>query len=560
MLVYFLAKGFLYVCWSCLLQLTDPLKRAFVFSLALFLPLILSCRTREGVFVVTPADSQTLSTTLVSTTAMTAPLFIDMALDAFSMKEVPYLGQRFLSTLVLALGNGTALLYFESSSVNLVLVSCFVWSYFLDFSISISSLHSLSELPSTRSLTVGRVIAHLALFVFFAFALLSVTDEGGGQVAEVLAVTGLAVFAALLLVKAYLMFKTHYLAFAGSEMSVMEWYKQNGMCFFVQIRILGLVAQVVALFIVLFALGTRVRGSQGILQSSDLPALLVVRCVFFMFDYFLSSRIFRSQIIKSRHECTFKTEMIKYFSHEMRSPLMGISATLELLEDAVEVLKRQGLAKLDPICDNLFDSRRCCFLALEILDNLLLYGKIDSGGLTLSLQQFKPLKGVRQMFLEYTFVAQGLNIGVFIRHNPAETLGLKRRLDLDLAALKNVFGPLLRSLAKKVLDPTPRRVFDTGPSSHGSPEIVTECLVEGSMGDTPNTNDICLNVAIGGIFDVYESAIRARMKFGRSEASVKYTSSAALWLHIEIIDDNGNISLADIEMMNGGSPDFSRKG
>ena len=519
---------------------------------------MLSFQTRNKVFLATSADSQTLFLTLISTTAMTAPLFIDMALDAFGMMGVPYLGQRFMSTLVLALGNGTILLYFESPSMSLVLISCFVWSYYLDFSISISSLHTLSELPQSRSLTVGRVLAHLTLFVFFAFALLSETKEVGGRVSEVLAIIGLTAFTALVLAKAYLVLKAHYSAFIRSEMSALEWYKQNARCFFVQIRVIGLVVQLVVLFIILSVFGTRLRGSYGVLPSGNLATLLVVRSVFFLFDYFLSSRIFRSQMIQTQHECSLKTKLIKYFSHEMRSPIMCISVGLELLDKKLRLLLGQVSTEVNLKIDEILaDSHRCCFLALEVLDSLLLYGSIASGDLNLKLQQFKPLQGLRQMLKQYKFIAQGLNVGVFICHNAIETHGLKGRIDLDLASLKNVFGPLIWSMAKKVEDTATELTFND------FPELVTECLVEGSLSNIPSTNDFCLNITIGDETGVCESAIRARMKrrIAQNAGTMpRVPLLAALWLHIEIIDVHGNIKDADIDMMKESSPDFSRKG
>ena len=547
--------------------LVDPLTGFFGLSIAFFLPLMLSFSINENIFAIDSEHAVVLQFAFCSSLSVTAPLFVDLALDFLGMRETPYLNHRLLSTLVLASGNGIILSYIGSPQMEMVLITCFLWSYFLEFIIILSSLHTLSELVHTKISTARRLFTQLALFAFFFCSLLSETVECVGSLVEALAIAGFVLFSIMIFVKTFLILRMQYISYQSSEMSIMEWYTSvDEKHIFVQIRLLGFCTQIVMLYLVFFAIGSPTRGSNGLFHADDIIRLVVIRTFFFVFEYFVCSRIFRSQLIRNNQDLAFKTRLIKYFSHEMRSPIMVMTVGLELIEESLK-----GTSNRRPSIDeNLADVRRSCDQSLELLDSLLLYEKIESNSISFSFKSFSPLDGLRGLLREYESAARSVQVGIFLRYDEAQFSSINKRLYLDMMKMKHVLGPLLDSFLKKVNEKSSRELSQSRilskvqcPDAISFPNLISHCIVKGSAGAICRASDISLGISVDQEVDMLNSISKSRYRMRNWNNEINESQQLSIlptWLHVEMIDKCNDINDVEIATMNSRTLDFTRKG
>lgn len=553
-----------------LLQLLiDPLSGFVVLSIVFFLPAILSFRVDENSFVIESNLAASLQIAFACSLSVTAPLFVDLLLDFIGMRETPFLGHRLLSTLVLACGNGVILCYSGTSKFELVLITCFLWSYFLEFIIILSTLHALSDLSHWRISSIRRFITQLALFVFFFCSLLCETDEGDGYITESLAIAGFVVFSVMIFIKTFLLFRMHYLAYKSSNMTVWEWYTSvEERILIVQIRCAGLCSQIIIIYIIFFALNTPYRGFDGLFHVDDIFKLVIIRTFFFVFEYFISSRIFRIQLIRNNQGLAFKTRLIKYFSHEMRSPIMVMTVGLELIEETLV-----SLPERHPLIDeNLADVKRSCDQSLELLDSLLLYEKIENKSLSLELSSVEPLECLRAMLRTYESAAKSAQLGMFLVYDPAQFISSDKRLAIDTSKVKHVLDPLLISVLRKTIEKSPRESTKFNlllDAPHPAATLLSnqtlppnqsiECVVMGPSNELRREHDVTLSVSVNQGMDVGQAILKSHLKM-RDEHTSHNLSFLSTWLHVEIIDRHHDINDTDIATMNSRNLDFTREG
>jgi signal transduction histidine kinase len=82
-----------------------------------------------------------------------------------------------------------------------------------------------------------------------------------------------------------------------------------------------------------------------------------------------------------------KKNFVRYVSHEIRTPLNTVFLGLQLLADHLEQLSVSTKSTIAvtgmELCD---DIKGSCFIAIEILNDLLLYDKIEDGSIIVDLR------------------------------------------------------------------------------------------------------------------------------------------------------------------------------
>ena len=508
---------------------------------------------------------------------------MDISLDYFNFPNAAFLNHRILSTVVLAISNGVILIYFNSSQIEMIMLTSFMWSYLLEFMVILSSIHALSDLAPSFIRNAGRLLSFILLYVFFFTSILSETVEYGGGALEKVAITSFVVFTFIHSLKSFFMFRSHYVSFVQSNAIFMEWYSNlDDNQKFLQLRLIGFGIQLVVLYLVFFAVGSPTNDTNGLFQADDLYHLIIVRTFFFMFEYFVSSRIFRGKLIRSNQDLAFKTQLIKYFSHEMRSPIMVMTVGLDLIAGSVSSMREQNCSsQISVIEDNLSDVRSSCEQTLEILDGMLLYEKIERGTVVPDFSWTDPLKGIKELLKVYESAAKSMQVSIFLQYRQEEFARSRRKLSIDAAKMRHVFSAILSSVFKKVgtksiassshsLELAPRTtsggilVLDVlGENDEDGTNSIVECVVNhrNARSQRLSSNDICFRASIDADVDAMRSVLKSRPKHhSQHDHNVIRDVFLPSWLHVEMKDSNGDISDDDIAVMNSHTLDFSRKG
>ena len=255
-----------------------------------------------------------------------------------------------------------------------------------------------------------------------------------------------------------------------------------------------------------------------------------------MFEYFVSSRIFRGKLIRSNQDLAFKTQLIKYFSQEMRSPIMVMTVGLELIAGSVTSMREQHCSsQISVIEDNLSDVRSSCEQSLEILDGMLLYEKIEKGTVFPDFSRTEPLQGIRELLKVYESAAKSMQVSIFLQYRQEEFARSRRKLSIDAATLRHVFSAILSSVFKKVgtksiasssqsLELAPRMTSDgvlalnvLGENDEEGTNSIIECVVNhrDARSQRLSSNDICFRASIDADVDAMQSVLKSRQKHYR---------------------------------------------
>ena len=136
--------------------------------------------------------------------------------------------------------------------------------------------------------------------------------------------------------------------------------------------------------------------------------------------------------------------IIRFVSHEMRTPLNTIVGAIQLLEDE---LKRNSRTSKEAN-DYIVEVKGASNAAVEVLDDLLLYERLESDSLQLHMEQLNPIDFLNDAFISLRSVAMEANVGIALRvENRDELSNLslcvdERRLKL---AIRNVLLQIISS-------------------------------------------------------------------------------------------------------------------
>ena len=152
----------------------------------------------------------------------------------------------------------------------------------------------------------------------------------------------------------------------------------------------------------------------------------------------------RARSLFLEKELTVNRTIIRFVSHEMRTPLNTIIGALQLLEDQ---LKRHSRIPKE-VGDYLTEIKGASTAAVEVLDDLLLYEQLESNNIQLRREHRNPIDFLNESFVSLRTAAMEANVGVALRIENREELSSlslcvdDRRMKL---AVRNVLMQIINS-------------------------------------------------------------------------------------------------------------------
>ena len=280
--------------------------------------------------------------------------------------------------------------------------------------------------------------------------------------------------------------------------------------------------------------------------------------------------------MKNKRDLAFKTQLIKYFSHEIRSPIMVMSLGLELIEQTISSHReRTDQVMAEMVEDNVAMVRNSCEQSLEILSSMLLYEKIETGTLHPEFSAHDPIDGVREILASFESAATTLNVGISLQFIRSELDANTRKIKIDKAKLRVVFAALLTSYFKKnnSTNESQDAVEEAGILlASGIPrareKVVKRTKRRSMFNERRATGEEAIFLArFSEDFDLPQSVQTQGLRLRGNRGSIRSAPRAAYglscsvcWMHIEMIDRHGDIRDSDIVQMYSHTLDFTRKG
>ena len=139
---------------------------------------------------------------------------------------------------------------------------------------------------------------------------------------------------------------------------------------------------------------------------------LIQRFVVLYITVSCTKRFLRNRAKGYKRDSTFKTELVKYLSHEIRNPLNILAMSLEHVKLEVE----KGNLTRDFILNTIASLESACFGAIEVLNELSTYEEIESENIMLKLEDCNP----------FAFLKKSLQS----LHEITSSFGVQLRLDV----------------------------------------------------------------------------------------------------------------------------------
>ena len=263
---------------------------------------------------------------------------------------------------------------------------------------------------------------------------------------------------------------------------------------------------------------------------------------------------------------------------------MVMSLGLELIEQTICNHREQSdQVMAEMVEDNVAMVRNSCEQSLEILDSMLLYEKIETGTLHPEFSIHDPIDGVRELLATFESAATTLNVGISLQFIRSELDANTRKIKIDKAKLRVVFGALLTSYFKKTNIRIPQdsrdESLDTSATddagillTNGIPrareQVVKRTKRRSMFNERRVTGEEAIFLArFSEDFDLPQSVQMQGLRFREARSAARSApratyglSSSVSWMHIEMIDRHGDIRDSDIIQMNSHTLDFTRKG
>ena len=511
---------------GCSDKVSSHLSTCLVFvSLTLFLPLLFSDGDFDGLSgssyqqaIFSPQNVIVLYSTLT----MTLPLLVDILLDVILYQKFDgSLSYRFVSVFSITLSSTVILSCQSVSHGSSVSITFYIWGYFVELCVVFTLFHRWLPLVFTLKSTC------LMLLFFYGFMILQIMSCQSNAPIETLiqvyySLLGVVfLFLLYLMLKWILLWRTRYLE---SKDVLKAWIKKLP---YYELCALALLAGVcfgfvVFLFHIIFVNQTFPNARS--LTSTDLVVIEVVRCFLALCTYSLPARLCRENILKIEKDLEVKTKFVKYISHEMRSPMSVIIQGLELADKFIANSEMQ---------DHFLDIKTPCHAVMDILDDLILYEKIESGGIELRLQ-FQPpevlvrriLADLRSPFLEVSFPDS-------ISGNNTPILTEKEQRRLRMTVDEEKFSVVLKALV------------NPGLQSRSRVEVL--CAYKKPQRDqTANRTTFT------------QSPLRGNKIIPNFSRSTKGSFEESVFFCITVTDHRSTLSARDFDLLNGDTVDFLR--
>lgn len=203
---------------------------------------------------------------------------------------------------------------------------------------------------------------------------------------------------------------------------------------------------------------------------------------FFMCCALYRTRDTRQEFVKYEAELEFKRMFVRYISHEIRTPLNTAIMGLQVLTQSLNTYNDH---------DNLEvvqDISKSCDIAVNILNELLTFDKLQSGTLLIEKSRVNAMSLVEETVRPFQIQARQANISLSISVHPDNSLDLSTAfINVD----SNKMQQVIRNLVSNGLKFTPP----------GGSVSVTVCVVEGvvSLGDGNTPTQLKIEVVDTGV-------------------------------------------------------------
>eukprot|EP00339_Tiarina_fusa_P000573 CAMPEP_0117003880 /NCGR_PEP_ID=MMETSP0472-20121206/5054_1 /TAXON_ID=693140 ORGANISM="Tiarina fusus, Strain LIS" /NCGR_SAMPLE_ID=MMETSP0472 /ASSEMBLY_ACC=CAM_ASM_000603 /LENGTH=969 /DNA_ID=CAMNT_0004704679 /DNA_START=62 /DNA_END=2971 /DNA_ORIENTATION=+ len=308
-------------------------------------------------------------------------------------------------------------------------------------------------------------------------------------------------------------------------------------------------------------------------------------CMFFLYDFLM-----RHEAQQRRNILEMKRRFVRFISHEIRTPLNTVCMGLELLESELKMAPDkedamgEGVDKEDiDFWSNVTnDIKENAHTAVEILNDMLNYDKLESGGLNLELTQVRVSELVERTVRQFQIQAVNrrvnlkLNIAGYDENGESSNGdGNNNKKDLEAGGLSAAaaawtiigddvrLGQVMRNLISNALKFTPAEgVVDV--SAHyvpnGLPDAKTMCMAEDECGECayvqPRDGSIRIVVKDSGIGltkDQLSQLFREGVQFDANKLQHGGGSGLGLSIAKGIVEQHSGNIVADSEGVGHGT-------
>ena len=412
----------------------DPLLIALAASVLMFVPLITGALRLEGSqfadFVSTDGHEYFLTNAISAAT----PLLLDLVLDLLHASSSEYLLYRVVSLFSLLFSLIMSLSAVNTSYTADYVLTFFVWGYFVEFGVMFSFMHHL--IPAY--FTWRRTVLLLALLFGFCFLmLLNSMDVASSSTLNALFLADFYLVLALCSSLSTLWAVSMWRKFVASGRPFLRWLLSlSGTETCALVLTTAFASQAVLFLVLLNAVSTEF-SHIATLQSTAVWTIESSRTFLCIFTYLLPSRLFRAKLLGAQRALEAKVEVVKYISHEFRTPLSILTVAMELVLG--ECGKIPSSPHLKEVVETVSDSRATCLSLVEVLDDLLLYENIERSAVRLCLAEEPPAVFLRQMLDGFAgeLARTGARVELSGRAEP------EARVSVDRRTMKSVFNALL---------------------------------------------------------------------------------------------------------------------
>ena len=410
------------------LSANNPLLQMCILSLTFAIPAIIYSQAREGIisheiFPFSTSSSSPLVKAYSLSIGISLPLIIDFLLNSnpASVSTMPFKDHRIRAVLLLFISSSLSLgsLDFQSTAIqDPILLTCFAWSYFTSIAILFSILHLLSPILFNR---FRYYVCLTSCFIFLFALLLSTLFNIGFEALRLILIISFALYALCLSILSFL-----WLRFKWNRTALNSIPIKDSVTFYM---LLLLCIDCIS-FAFLF-LPSSSFSEVKLLWSIAIRSWIVL-CI-----YILPARLLKSELAKKHNLVAFKTELVKFVSHELRSPLNVVSINSELL--TVKLKTNALLSNL--VKEDITEIKESCNRCIEVLDNLMLYEKIESNSLELQLKIYQPNRLLSALLKPYQ--SQAVKMKLHLEYDMAFGSSVLLGLAIDIEKIKLVLSALL---------------------------------------------------------------------------------------------------------------------
>ena len=372
-----------------LIPLLSPLSSALLLSLTLFLPWVVM-----GTFPLLEDSSFQNSVTSIDTTivlgaclSMTFPILLDLLLD-YIFLDVTHIEIRICTILSICISNIAVLTFRQSTFAATAAITFTTWSYFVGF----CCIQLLTHYWLQNYFPLWKM--RILIVLHFILSILNLWNSIFLATAFAFTILHYILFASIVLLMGH--------SFHPWLMTLVKSYRESKLGFFHWLETVP-TDEVCALALKFAALCVIVGRSILLILFPSYPntpsitlhtwiCLEVIRNVSALLTYTIPSRICRATAIKSERMIGVKTEFIKFISHELRSPMGVILSGVELLAN-LQLTEEQA--------EHMDDIRVSSAVVVDILDDLLLYEKIERGQIEMNFRVVRAYSLFRRIVDEF---------------------------------------------------------------------------------------------------------------------------------------------------------------